>query len=658
MRLGYVPRHAAQADHRHAPRVAGVIATGTVMSLLFAGVASADTLQNDVTSGSDSVRTTVSGGSGLVATYSVQKNGATCDVAGLSVTVNHAAAVNVATSPVTFTGCSPAETEVTFTSSTPGSYNITHSISDATPGDGYTNHADFTLLVVPRPPSGVTATGGLGQVQVSWSASPDSAIDGYHVYRGGALKATTTGLTATDSGLAESTEYCYTVKAYKGALESAGTTPVCATTSSSDSTAPDSGSISIDDGADWTNSSTGTVSVDISAHDAVGVTGYRLAETSLGLDSATTVPVSPAQVNFSASDLAFTLTGLEASTKSVYVRFFDAAGNTSDANDGIGWDYTAPSITNGTATGTSGLAGWYTSAVTNPFNVSDNLSGLDATCQTDFPSGTKSVSTGTQKGAGVTVSSGACSDAAGNTNNGISSPAFDIDLDDPTATISSPADGLVTIATSITVSGTADDPTPGSGLAGVTVNGAAASGLANFSKTGVALNCGSNTITAVATDVAGRTGSHQISVTRLCFGLQFSSPIDPTTTTPVVNTGKYGRVIPVKVKVNRSGTNQSATDLTNLGLTLQMGVNGATCLTGSTTDDLEAYADAGSSNMGTNLFRWDTAAGQWIYNLDTKAAPGMTMTVGQCYRLDVYVSDGTNKVKISNSPYALFKPTK
>ena len=36
----------------------------------------------------------------------------------------------------------------------------------------------------------------------------------------------------------------------------------------------------------------------------------------------------------------------------------------------------------------------------------------------------------------------------------------------------------------------------------------------------------------------------------------------------------------------------------------------------------------------------------------------MTMAINSCYRLDVYVSDGTNKVKISTSTYALFKPTK
>ena len=65
-----------------------------------------------------------------------------------------------------------------------------------------------------------------------------------------------------------------------------------------------------------------------------------------------------------------------------------------------------------------------------------------------------------------------------------------------------------------------------------------------------------------------------------------------------------------------------------------------------------------ASSAGSNLFRWDSSAGQWIYNLDTKAPPGMTMTIGSCYRLDVYVSDGSNKIVVSTATYAVFQPTK
>jgi len=126
-----------------------------------------------------------------------------------------------------------------------------------------------------------------------------------------------------------------------------------------------------------------------------------------------------------------------------------------------------------------------------------------------------------------------------------------------------------------------------------------------------------------------------------------------------MNKGKYGRVIPVKVTLTLAGgTALDSAELASNGWTLQMGVNGASCSSGAGTDDIEAYADAGASAGGSNLFRWDSNAGLWSYNLDTKAPPGMTMTVGNCYRLDVYVSDGSSKVIVSSATYVVFQPTR
>ena len=56
------------------------------------------------------------------------------------------------------------------------------------------------------------------------------------------------------------------------------------------------------------------------------------------------------------------------------------------------------------------------------------------------------------------------------------------------------------------------------------------------------------------------------------------------------------------------------------------------------------------------MFRW--SSGQWIYNLDTGKSPQVQMEVNKSYRTDVYVHDGTNKVKVSTATYAIFKPTK
>ena len=493
-----------------------------------------------------------------------------------------------------------------------------------------------------------------------------------------------------------------------------------------DSTAP-VGSVSIDGNAAYTTST--SVDLDLAATDAVGVTAFRVAN---GSDCSSASWQAVTSTTSFSHTVAHTLTSGDGS-QTVCAQYKDAQGNVSaTATDSIVLDTIAPLIQNaGVQSGTAGANGWYVSAIVNRFTATDGGSGLSAACSGSFP---KDVSTGSAEGTGVTVSSGACSDLAGNTNAGISSAVFKIDLTDPSATltasgtqgangwfigdvtvstsgadlvsgpvsctadrsqttettgevfngsctnqaglvgnaapitvkldktnpsvaITSPVGGSSTIAASVTVRGTYSDAI--SGIATVKVNGASASlDSGSFSKMH-ALACGSNTITALGTDEAGRTSTDSTTVTRQCFGLQFFQPLDQSTSDPVMNKGKYGRVIPVKVRLSLAGgaaLNDAA--LAANGWTLQIGVNGASCQSGAGTDDIEAYADAGQSAAGSYLFRWDPAAGQWIYNLDTKAPPGMTMTIGSCYRLDVYVSDGANKIVVSTSAYAVFQPTK
>ncbi len=309
-------------------------------------------------------------------------------------------------------------------------------------------------------------------------------------------------------------------------------------------------------------------------------------------------------------------------------------------------DKTAPTATL-TATGALGTNGWFLDDVTVETTGADTISS-PVTCT---PNQSQTAETTGH------VFNGSCTNRAGLIRN---ATALTVKLDktNPAVAVTSPVAGSTTIASSVTVSGTDADAT--SGIASVKVNGTAATlGSGTFSRSGVALSCGSNTINAVATDNAGRTESHSITVTRQCFGLQFLQPLDQSTSVPLMNKGKYGRVIPVKVVLSlASGTALDSAALAANGWTLQIGVNGASCQSGAGTDDIEAYADAGQSAAGSNLFRWDSNAGQWIYNLDTKSPPGMTMTIASCYRLDVYVSDGTSKVIVSTAAYALFQPTK
>lgn len=83
------------------------------------------------------------------------------------------------------------------------------------------------------------------------------------------------------------------------------------------------------------------------------------------------------------------------------------------------------------------------------------------------------------------------------------SVTFTVDTVPPTLNVTSPADGLVTNNATLTVSGTTNDAT--SSPVTLTVNGKAVTVAANGSfSTNVQLTEGSNTITIVATDSAGK----------------------------------------------------------------------------------------------------------------------------------------------------------
>lgn len=204
----------------------------------------------------------------------------------------------------------------------------------------------------------------------------------------------------------------------------------CTTGGGGDTTAPQNASVTIDGGANWTNNSSGDVTLDLAATDNVGVVRYRLAGTQTDLDSAADNNVA-STTSFTAPGVAFSLGGVEDSTRYVWARFYDAAGNHTDVDDTIGWDHTPPTILDeGVSAGTEGSNGWYKTAVTNDFAASDILSGLDSACAAAFPNSVQTSS----EGLGITVSSGSCADVAGNSNPGVVSAGFNIDSYAPVIT--------------------------------------------------------------------------------------------------------------------------------------------------------------------------------------------------------------------------------
>jgi hypothetical protein len=131
---------------------------------------------------------------------------------------------------------------------------------------------------------------------------------------------------------------------------------------------------------------------------------------------------------------------------------------------------------------------------------------------------------------------------------------------------------------------------------------------------------------------------------------QFLQPLAQSTdpANPVINTGKNGRVIPVKVQISQ-GTTQ-ITDQNAPGPVTIAVSKLASCSSSAGTDPIETYADAGQSSAGTNQFRYEATAQAWVYNLDTKA---LGLVTGNCYRIDVSV----NGTQITNA-FAVFQPTK
>ena len=125
-----------------------------------------------------------------------------------------------------------------------------------------------------------------------------------------------------------------------------------------------------------------------------------------------------------------TLTGLSEGSHTFEVRAKDEAGNIDEtpASQNFAIDVTAPVITAGAPAGTTGLNGWWKSAVTVPFSAKDNLSGFapDGASAIDMASKTT-----VGEGSGLTVTSDGISDMAGNAAVVVTAGPFNVDWTAP-----------------------------------------------------------------------------------------------------------------------------------------------------------------------------------------------------------------------------------
>jgi hypothetical protein len=310
---------------------------------------------------------------------------------------------------------------------------------------------------------------------------------------------------------------------------------------------------------------------------------------------------------------------------------YDMAHNSAAAGlSEINVDETAPTITATAkqADGSSYSPGtWTNQSVTVRFECSDSLSGLDGSCPSD-----QTVASSTTFGGQLV--SGTVSDSAGN-----ESSAFllvKVDKDAPSLAIAAPADNSTVSTSSLQVMGTASDSP--SGLQGVTVNGTPTSvALDGTFSASVSLACGSNAVTAVATDRAGNQATRSVTVNRSCLWvgpiLQPVTPISSATATGM-DAFKIKSTIPIKFRVYRDQAMTQLMTAPPVGSYAKLGF----AKVDNTTDSEPAELLPTSNANTDSLFRWTGATDyQYLYNLGTTGKAAGTYYV----QLTLYAADGS-----------------
>ena len=262
-------------------------------------------------------------------------------------------------------------------------------------------------------------------------------------------------------------------------------------------------------------------------------------------------------------------------------------------------DATKPSIS-GSASPVANSNGWNNTDVAVSFTCGDNLSGV-ASCG---PNATLS-----SEGAGQSVT-GTAVDNAGNSDSA-SVSNINIDKTDPDVSlVGGPAGGASYYFGSVPAAPTCSASDALSGLDG-------ACGVSGYSTA-----VGEHTVIATATDNADNEGSDGATYTVLAWTLSgFYQPVDMS---GVWNTVKNGSTVPLKFEIFAGSTELTDTSLVNQPLKATQ-----TPCSGGTTDDVELLSS------GSTTLRYDSTAGQFIYNWQTPKK------AGYCYVVTVTTADGS-----------------
>lgn len=338
-----------------------------------------------------------------------------------------------------------------------------------------------------------------------------------------------------------------------------------------------------------------------------------------------TVAFTCADVGGSGIDSCSSNTTLEneGAGQSVTGNALDDAGNPNSATvSGIKIDKTAPTTTS------NAPSGWQTANFTLNFNATDAHSGVAFTEYSQDGGQTWT------RGSSVTLGDGShtvlysSTDNAGNREEN-KSATVNVDTTAPVVTISGPT---TTADENATVTGTATDS--GSGITSLTVNSITVPVAADGTfSTSVALSCGSNNVTATATDGVSRTGSASTTIERTCTvapppvaapvwtSKGFFAPVDMNTATrKYLNGIKGGSTVPLKFQVFKDSVEVKDAAVASFKVAT------TPCDTSAVLDSVEVVTS------GSTVLRYDGT--QWIQNWKTPTALG-------CYKASVLLADGT-----------------